>query len=54
MESDTSDATTSSGKKWNMKLTSWNVNGVRAWVKVDLRCILSAVTSYDMHDVILG
>lgn len=27
-------AKTADGKPWNMKITSWNINGIRAWVKV--------------------
>lgn len=30
------DRTTSVGKKWNLKISSWNVAGLRAWVKVFL------------------
>ncbi|KAI0209148.1 DNA-(apurinic or apyrimidinic site) lyase [Lamellibrachia satsuma] len=26
-------AKTADGKPWNMKITSWNINGIRAWVK---------------------
>lgn len=29
-----SDAKTSDGQKWNMKIVSWNVDGLRAWLKV--------------------
>ncbi|XP_070578731.1 exodeoxyribonuclease-like [Ptychodera flava] len=29
----TSEAKTKDGKKWNLKIVSWNVNGIRAWVK---------------------
>lgn len=29
-----SNAVTKDGKKWNLKIVSWNVNGIRAWVKV--------------------
>lgn len=29
-----SDAKTSDGKKWNLKIVSWNVDGLRAWLKV--------------------
>ena len=25
-------------RQWNMKLSSWNVNGVRAWLKVVTHC----------------
>ncbi|KAG7168515.1 DNA-(apurinic or apyrimidinic site) endonuclease-like [Homarus americanus] len=28
-----SDAKTKDGKKWNLKVVSWNVDGVRAWLK---------------------
>ncbi|XP_077977210.1 exodeoxyribonuclease-like [Glandiceps talaboti] len=28
-----SDAKTSDGKEWNLKISSWNVNGIRAWVQ---------------------
>jgi hypothetical protein len=24
----------SNGKEWNLKITTWNINGVRAWLKV--------------------
>lgn len=30
-----SDAKTSDGKKWNLKIVSWNVDGLRAWLKKD-------------------
>ncbi|KAK3888007.1 hypothetical protein Pcinc_007919 [Petrolisthes cinctipes] len=30
-----SDATTKDGKKWNLKVLSWNVDGLRAWLKKD-------------------
>lgn len=29
-----SEATTKDGKKWNLKVVSWNVDGLRAWMKV--------------------
>ena len=29
-----SDKTTSDGKLWNLKISSWNVGGLKAWVKV--------------------
>lgn len=29
-----SSATTDDGKPWNTKISSWNVDGVRAWAKV--------------------
>lgn len=29
-----SEATTKDGKKWNLKVVSWNVDGLRAWLKV--------------------
>jgi hypothetical protein len=32
-----SDKTTSDGKPWNLKISSWNVGGLKAWVKV--RCL---------------
>lgn len=43
-----SDMTTSDGKLWNLKISSWNVGGLKAWVKVrfyrlfllGVRCIL--------------
>ncbi|ELU05263.1 hypothetical protein CAPTEDRAFT_159745 [Capitella teleta] len=28
-----SEAATKDGKKWNLKFSSWNVNGIRAWVE---------------------
>jgi len=28
-----SEAKTTKGEKWNLKFSSWNVNGVRAWVQ---------------------
>ncbi|XP_064628461.1 DNA repair nuclease/redox regulator APEX1-like [Lineus longissimus] len=28
-----SDAKTEDGKKWNLKIASWNINGIRAWVE---------------------
>ena len=31
-----SDAKTKNGDKWNLKISSWNVNGVRAWVKASV------------------
>ncbi|KAK8392942.1 hypothetical protein O3P69_013160 [Scylla paramamosain] len=30
-----SDAKTNDGKKWNLKIVSWNVDGLRAWMKKD-------------------
>jgi AP endonuclease-1 len=33
-----SSAKTEDGRSWNIKLASWNVNGVRAWLGVS--CIL--------------
>ncbi|KAK7868494.1 hypothetical protein R5R35_001902 [Gryllus longicercus] len=30
-----SDKTTASGEKWNLKISSWNVDGLRAWLKKD-------------------
>lgn len=29
------DAKTSDGKDWNLKLSAWNVNGIRAWIQKD-------------------
>jgi AP endonuclease-1 len=29
-----SDAKTKDGKEWNLKVASWNVNGIRAWTEV--------------------
>jgi hypothetical protein len=29
-----SDGTTSDGKLWNLKISSWNIGGLKAWVKV--------------------
>ena len=29
-----SEAKNSDGKKWNLKLSSWNINGIRAWHEV--------------------
>jgi len=29
-----SSAKTADGKPWNLKIVSWNINGIRAWVKV--------------------
>ena len=31
----TSTATTVNGKAWNLKIATWNVDGIRAWVKVN-------------------
>jgi hypothetical protein len=31
-----SDKTTSDGKPWNLKISSWNVGGLKAWVKVSI------------------
>lgn len=31
------DKTTADGKSWNLKISSWNVAGLRAWVKVRLK-----------------
>lgn len=31
-----SDKTTSDGKLWNLKISSWNVGGLKAWIKVIL------------------
>ena len=28
------EAKTKDGKKWNMKFSSWNINGIRAWCEV--------------------
>lgn len=28
--------TTKDGEKWNLKITSWNVAGLRAWLKVSV------------------
>jgi hypothetical protein len=30
------EAKAKNGEKWNLKFSSWNVNGVRAWVEVSL------------------
>ncbi|KAK8734793.1 hypothetical protein OTU49_005652 [Cherax quadricarinatus] len=30
-----SDAETKDGKKWNLKIVSWNVDGLRAWLEKD-------------------
>ncbi|XP_045607871.2 DNA repair nuclease APEX1 [Procambarus clarkii] len=30
-----SDAKTEEGEKWNLKVVSWNVDGIRAWLKKD-------------------
>ncbi len=27
-------STTTDGKNWNLKIASWNVDGLRAWIKV--------------------
>ena len=27
----------SNGKEWNLKIASWNVNGVRAWLEVFIK-----------------
>ncbi|KAF2355978.1 AP endonuclease 1 [Trinorchestia longiramus] len=43
-ESFDSDATNSLGQKWNFKIVSWNVNGIRAWLEKDG---LSIVTKED-------
>lgn len=32
----TSTAATTDGKTWNLKVSSWNVDGIRAWIKVFL------------------
>ena len=29
-----SDAETADGRKWNLKIASWNINGIRAWLEV--------------------
>ena len=29
-------STTGEGKQWNLKIASWNVDGLRAWIKVGL------------------
>lgn len=29
-----SSSTTDDGKPWNIKISSWNVDGIRAWAKV--------------------
>ena len=26
---------TTDGKEWNLKIVSWNINGIRAWVEVN-------------------
>ena len=31
-----SSAKTEDGVLWNIKITSWNINGVRAWLNVGL------------------
>jgi len=33
------DTAAGSGKNWNVKFTSWNVNGIRAWVQACLHYI---------------
>jgi AP endonuclease-1 len=35
-------ATTGSGKTWNMKFSSWNVNGIRAWVEKNGHSFITA------------
>ena len=35
------DSTNEEGQKWNWKIASWNVNGVRAWFDVSLKPIKS-------------
>jgi hypothetical protein len=30
----TSSATTKDGRPWNLKVASWNINGIRAWLDV--------------------
>lgn len=30
------DSKTADGKLWNLKIASWNVDGIRAWAKVSL------------------
>lgn len=36
-----SEATTKDGKKWNLKVVSWNVDGLRAWLKVSYMSLCS-------------
>lgn len=31
-----SDAKSKDGEPWNLKIVSWNVDGVRAWLKVSM------------------
>ena len=33
-----SGAKTEDGRAWNLKLASWNINGVRAWLNVSHSC----------------
>lgn len=35
-----SSAKTKDGKEWNLKISSWNINGVRAWTEVLVQFIL--------------
>ena len=32
------DSKTADGKLWNLKIASWNVDGIRAWAKVNTNC----------------
>jgi hypothetical protein len=41
-----SDKTTSDGRPWNLKISSWNIGGLKAWVKVRVLNIFSAGITY--------
>ncbi|XP_018026509.1 exodeoxyribonuclease isoform X2 [Hyalella azteca] len=36
-----SEAVTNSGEKWNFKIVSWNINGLRAWLQNDGHSIIA-------------